>query len=154
MGSASPRTSNFQLLASILGVGPKDRTGKSLVSYCPGGNRSFFSRFGIKPWLMMAMFSQYTLSFYLFDVSKKNLTARTEYSKKDILFFHRKRGDMRRIKTCPRCHNARVIFKGIFPSPAEYTEIRQITCPKCDGRGYIYWFKFKSRKYRKEKVPQ
>src|ERR1700730_16310242 len=37
--SRPPVMENDQLSRAVCGVGPADRTGKSLVTYCPGGTR-------------------------------------------------------------------------------------------------------------------
>src|SRR6516225_724026 len=39
-GSRPPSIENVHLDSGVCGVGPADRTGKSLVTYCPGGTRS------------------------------------------------------------------------------------------------------------------
>src|SRR5690349_21919078 len=39
-GSRPPVMENDQRASGVCGVGPADRTGKSLVTYCPGGTRS------------------------------------------------------------------------------------------------------------------
>src|SRR5689334_9883237 len=39
-GSRPPEMENDHLDSGVCGVGPADRTGKSRVTYCPGGTRS------------------------------------------------------------------------------------------------------------------
>jgi hypothetical protein len=38
-GDWPPSIENVQLVSAVCGVGPADRTGKSLVTYWPGGTR-------------------------------------------------------------------------------------------------------------------
>jgi hypothetical protein len=47
-----PEVVSSQFEVGICGVGPKDKTGKSEVSYWPGGNLSFVGRFCKKPKFM------------------------------------------------------------------------------------------------------
>src|SRR5215216_5517678 len=47
--STDPRTVNDQACSGVCGVGPAERTGKSVVTYWPGGRR-WGSTTGRRPW--------------------------------------------------------------------------------------------------------
>src|SRR5258708_26512296 len=48
--STSPVIENVQSVSGVRGVGPAERTGKSLTRYCPGGRRSACPWSRGRPW--------------------------------------------------------------------------------------------------------